>query len=53
MHFQGCSAGASVFSLGKASLEQLTNKHVPNLSKGTDNSEALLMLEKKTVLGTL
>lgn len=32
---------ASVLSLGKASLEQLLQKHVSNVSKGTDNSKAL------------
>lgn len=39
---------------GKASLEQLLEKHVSNLSKGTDNSEALhLKLEEETALGAL
>lgn len=54
MHLQGHIAGASVFSLGKASLEQLLQKHLSNVSKGTDNSKALLlMLEEETVLGAL
>lgn len=54
MYFQENIAKASVFSLGKASLEQLLDKHISNLSKGTDNSETLhLTLKEEPALGAL